>query len=74
MHPVYIVVDDMAKIKKTYLDFTAYIWRDHKELDPSYLQQCKAFLAQLPRSNPFQDTSSKPQAASDKQQALDKVK
>jgi len=74
MHPVYIMVDDMAKIKKTYLDFTAYIWRDHKELDPSYLQQCKTFLAQLPRSNPFQATSNKPQAASNKQQALDKVK
>ena len=64
----------MKKIKKTYLDFTAYIWRDHKELDPSYVQQCKAFLAQLARDNPFQDTSNKPQAASDKQQALDKVK
>ena len=74
MHPVYIVVDDMAKIKKTYLDFTAYIWRDHKELDPSYLQQCKAFLAQLPRPNPFQAASNKPQASSYKQQAtsLDK--
>jgi len=68
------VVDGMAKIKKTYLDFTAYIWRDHKELDPEYIKQCKAFLAQLPRPNPFQATSSKPQAASDKQQALDKSK
>ena len=72
MHPVYIVVDDMAKIKKTYLDFTAYIWRDHKELDPEYIKQCRAFLDQLPRANPFQATSSKPQAASDKR--LDKVK
>lgn len=75
MHPVYIVVEHMAKkIKKTYLDFTAYIWRDHKELDPEYIKQCKAFLSQLPRPNPFQATSSKPQAASDKQQALDKTK
>ena len=74
MHPVYIMVDDMAKIKKTYLDFTAYIWRDHKKLDPGYLQQCRAFLDQLPRVNPFEAASSKPQAASDKQQALDKVK
>ena len=74
MHPVYIVVDDMAKIKKTYLDFTAYIWRDHKELDPNYLQQCRAFLDQLPRANPFQAPSDKPQAASNKRQALDKVK
>ena len=72
MHPVYIVVDGMAKIKKTYLDFTAYIWRDHKELDPEYIKQCKAFLAQLPRANPFQATSNKPQAASNKR--LDKVK
>ena len=69
----------MQKIKKKYLDFTAYIWRDHKELDPSYLQQCRAFLDQLPRANPFEATSSKPQAASSKPQAasnkrLDKVK
>ena len=64
----------MKKIKKTYLDFTAYIWRDHKELDPVYLQQCRAFLAQLPRKNPFEASSDKPQAASDKQQALDKTK
>jgi len=68
------MVDDMAKIKKTYLDFTAYIWRDHKELDPSYVQQCRAFLDQLPRANPFQAASDKPQAASSKRQALDKVK
>ena len=73
MHPVYIMVGDMAKKIKA-PDFTAYIWRDHKELDPEYIKQCKAFLAQLPRANPFQATSSKPQAASDKQQALDKVK
>ena len=74
MHPVYIMVRNMAKIKKTYLDFTAYIWRDHKELDPSYLQQCKAFLAQLPRANPFQAASYKQQASSCKRQAasLDK--
>ena len=64
----------MPKIKKTYLDFTAYIWRDHKDLDPSYLQQCRAFLDQLPRPNPFQAPSSKPQAASNKRQALDKSK
>jgi hypothetical protein len=56
----------MKKIKKTYLDFTAYIWRDHKELDLSYLQQCRAFLDQLPRANPFQDSGDKPQAAGDK--------
>lgn len=53
------------KSKKTYLDFTAYIWQDHKELDPSYVQKCKEFLAQLPRSNPFQTSDDKQQAASD---------
>jgi mRNA-degrading endonuclease RelE of RelBE toxin-antitoxin system len=72
MHPIYIMVDDMAKIKKRYLDFTAYIWRDHKELDSSYLQQCKEFLDKLPRDNPFQAASYKQQATSCKQQALDK--
>ena len=70
MHPVYIMVDDMAKIKAP--DFTAYIWRDHKDLDPSYLQQCRAFLDQLPRANPFEATSNKPQATSSKR--VDKVK
>jgi len=62
------MVDDMAKKIKA-PDFTAYIWRDHKELDPSYLQQCRAFLDQLPRANPFEAPSSKPQAASHKLQA-----
>ena len=56
-------------MKKTYLDFTAYIWRDHKELDPRYVQQCREFLAQLPRANPFEATSDKPQATSSKRQA-----
>ena len=64
----------MKKIKKTYLDFTAYIWRDHKELDPEYIKQCKAFLAQLPRPNPFEETSSKPQASSCKPQVATKCR
>ena len=71
MYIIYIMVEHMAKKIKA-PDFTAYIWRDHKDLDPSYLQQCRAFLDQLPRANPFQAPSSKPQAASNKR--LDKVK
>jgi len=71
VYSIYIMVDDMAKKIKA-PDFTAYIWRDHKELDPGYLQQCRAFLDQMPRANPFEAASSKPQAASDKQ--VDKVK
>jgi len=66
-------------MKKNNLDFTAYLWHDHASLDPAYLKRCKAFLAQLPRSNPFQAASNKPQASSSKRQAasnkrLDKVK
>ncbi len=71
VYSIYIMVDDMAKMK---LDFTAYLWRRHADLDPVYLKQCRAFLDQLPRSNPFQATSNKPQAASNKRQALDKSK
>jgi len=56
----------MAKMK---LDFTAYLWRRHADLDPVYLKQCRAFLDQLPRSNPFQATSHKLQATSHKLQA-----
>ena len=54
---------------KTYLDFTAYLWRRHEELDPEYIKRCEAYLDQLPRKNPFQATSNKPQAASNKPQA-----
>jgi hypothetical protein len=64
----------MAKMN---LDFTAYLWRDHQDLDPAYIKRCEAFLAKLPRPNPFQDSSNKPQAASHKPQAtgaLDKKK
>jgi len=61
---------------KTYLDFTAYLWRRHEELDPEYIKRCEAFLDQLPRKNPVQETGNKPQAASNKPQAssLDKIK
>ena len=65
---------------KTYLDFTAYLWRRHEELDPAYIKRCEDYLAQLPAPggvNPFskpQATSSKLQATSRKQQALDKKK
>jgi len=66
----------MAKMK---LDFTAYIWGRHADLDPAYLKRCRDYLAQLPRPNPFQAASSKPQASSSKRQAasnkpLDKSK
>jgi hypothetical protein len=54
---------------KKNLDFTAYLWQDHARLDPVYLKRCRAFLAQLPRPNPFQAASYKQQASSCKQQA-----
>jgi len=68
--------NDMAKVN---LDFTAYIWGRHADLDPAYLKRCRDYLAQLPRPNPFQAASSKPQASSSKRQAasnkpLDKSK
>jgi hypothetical protein len=63
------MVDDMAKVN---LDFTAYLWHDHGRLDPAYLKRCRDYLAQLPRSNPFDDPSYKPQAASNKRQAASK--
>ena len=50
--------DSMAK---TNLDFTAYLWKHHEELDPDYIKRCKDYLAKLPRSNPFQDASNKQQ-------------
>jgi len=56
----------MAKMK---LDFTAYIWGRHADLDPAYLKRCREYLAQLPRPNPFQAASHKLQATSDKPQA-----
>jgi len=67
---------------KTYLDFTAYLWRRHEELDPAYIKRCEAYLARLPAPggvNPFskpQATSLKQQATSRKPQAtsLDKIK
>jgi hypothetical protein len=49
----------MAKI-----DFTAYLFKDHRTLSGSYLARCKKHLAQLPKPNPFQAASNKPQAAS----------
>ena len=61
-------------MKKNNLDFTAYLWRRHEELDPAYIKRCEDYLAKLPRKNPFQAASNKPQAASNKQQALDKKK
>ena len=67
MHPNCIDID----MAKTYLDFTAYLWRRHEELDPAYIKRCEAFLAKLPRKNPFQATSGKQQATSRK---LDKKK
>jgi hypothetical protein len=68
MHSI-CIDNDMAKVN---LDFTAYLWQDHSGLDPAYLKRCRDYLAQLPRSNPFHDPSSKPQASSDKQQAASK--
>ena len=72
------------KIKKTYLDLTAYIWRDHKELKPDYVASCKKYLKELGikaainklQAEKLQASLNKPQAASDKQQAssLDKTK
>ena len=63
---------------KTNLDFTAYLWRRHEELDPAYIKRCEDYLAQLPAPggvNPFDKAaSSKLQAASGKSQALDKQK
>jgi hypothetical protein len=72
MHSICININ-MAKVN---LDFTAYLWRDHADLDPAYIKRCEAFLAQLPRPNPFQAASNKQQAPSGKQQAasLDKKK
>jgi hypothetical protein len=71
----FICID--INMAKTNLDFTAYLWRRHEELDPEYIKRCEDYLAQLPAPggvNPF----SKPQAASLKQQAtsrkLDKKK
>ena len=67
--------NDMAK---TYIDFTAYLWRRHEELDPEYIKRCEAYLDQLPRRNPFQAASRKHQASSSKPQVssskLDKKK
>jgi hypothetical protein len=51
----------MAKI-----DFTAYLFKDHRTLSGSYLARCKKHLAQLPKPNPFQASSNKPQATSSK--------
>jgi len=45
---------------KTYLDFTAYLWRRHEELNPGYIKLCEDYLNKLPRKNPFQATSDKP--------------
>jgi hypothetical protein len=63
---------------KTNLDFTAYLWRRHEELDPEYIKRCEAYLDKLPRPNPFQAASRKHQASSSKRQAasnkLDKSK
>jgi hypothetical protein len=71
MHSICININ-MAKMK---LDFTAYIWGRHADLDPAYLKRCRDYLAQLPRPNPFQATSCKQQATSGKQQVtLDKKK
>jgi hypothetical protein len=61
-------------MKKNKIDFTAYIWGRHADLDPAYLKRCRDYLAQLPRPNPFQATSCKQQATSGKQQAIDKKK
>jgi len=44
-------------------DLTHYFLRDHSTLPPSYLRSCEKFFKSL-----------KPQAASRKQQALDKIK
>jgi len=49
-------------MKKNNLDFTAYLWRRHEELDPAYIKRCEDYLAKLPRKNPFQAASNKPQA------------
>jgi hypothetical protein len=57
MHPVYIMVEYMAK-KIKHNDLTHYFLRDHKDLPPAYLASCEKFFNSL-----------KPQAASDKPQA-----
>lgn len=47
---------------KTYIDFTAYLWRRHEELDPKYIERCEAYLAKLPAArgvNPFDKARSK---------------
>jgi hypothetical protein len=61
MHSVYIVVEHMAK-KIKHNDLTHYFLRDHRDLPTAYLASCRKFFNSL-------DTSSKPQAASGKQQA-----
>jgi len=73
MHPVYIVVEHMAK-KIKHNDLTHYFLRDHRDLPAAYLASCRKFFNSFDSHFKPQAASDKPQAASIKRQALDKSK
>jgi hypothetical protein len=79
MHPVYIVVEHMAK-KIKHNDLTHYFLRDHKDLPPAYLASCRKFFDSIcwpdyygggpdTKHKIFRLRDYKPQAASHKPQA-----
>jgi hypothetical protein len=54
MHPVYIVVEHMAK-KIKHNDLTHYFLRNHRDLPPAYLASCRKFFDTLHKNYEMND-------------------